>query len=29
MSVIIPVLITVILLIILVSYKEKTGDKND
>ena len=28
-SVIIPVLITVILLIILVSYKEKTGDKND
>ena len=29
MSVIIPIFITVILLIILVSYKEKTGDKND
>jgi len=28
-SVIIPVVITVILFIILVSYKEKTGDKND
>lgn len=28
-SVIIPVIITVILLIILVSYKEKTGEKND
>lgn len=28
-SVIIPIIITVILVIILVSYKEKTGDKND
>ena len=28
-SVIIPIAITVILLIVLVSYKEKTGDKND
>lgn len=28
-SVIIPVVITVILFIILVSYKEKTGEKND
>lgn len=28
-SVIIPIVITVILFIILVSYKEKTGDKND
>ena len=28
-SVIIPIVITVILLVILVSYKEKTGDKND
>jgi len=28
-SVIIPIIITVILFIILVSYKEKTGEKND
>lgn len=28
-SVIIPIVITVVLFIILVSYKEKTGDKND
>lgn len=28
-SVIVPVFITVILIIILVSYKEKTGEKND
>lgn len=28
-SVIIPIVITVILFIILVSYKEKTGDRND
>ena len=29
MSVIVPVFITVILFVILVSYKEKTGEKND
>ena len=29
MSVIIPIIITVVLFIILVSYKEKTGEKND
>ena len=28
-SVIIPISITVLLFIILVSYKEKTGEKND
>ena len=29
MSVIIPIVITVVLFVILVSYKEKTGEKND
>ena len=28
-TVIIPVVLTVILFVILVSYKEKTGEKND